>query len=393
MSLLNLPLELLLMIYKNFDLIKLANVAVTHPNNYAAAEILYREKYGKLRITISGYQMNFVYFHITATNTIGLYDFDFTLTVLKLFGHLIPSLLIDYEAYTDKQRKQIDQHINEYCAKTLNYFEIGYCRGNEFANLPGPFTNVENVRFKFGVINSENIRFDKIFPNVRRLDLGSVLYTDSNCFEHNFTHLEYLDISRFHTGAHSKLAKTLEMNSHVPSILIYQCSLEFLKIVSEKVPNLKNLEISHFQHFSDYKGEDIHLHHLKNFTFLYPDQFERIPLVLRSLENFYYIGSIDSWFDIIIQSKHIKKLTIGLLSNEQLMRIANELEELEEITTAYRSGNLTEEVLEFIKTGKSLKKVLFSATGYETQKTVEQRLGSEWQATVQMGRYVFVKKC
>lgn len=368
---------------------KLPNIAVTHPNNYAAAEILYREKYGKVRIMISGRRINDIVYHNIETNTFGLYDFNLTLTVLKLFGHLIPSLRIDYENYTDLEREQINQYINRYCAETVTNIEIGYCRGNEFANLTGPFKNTKNVYLKFGILNTRNVRFNEIFPNVSHLNLGGILYSDSCCFEHNFTQLEHLDINLFQRANHSKLAKILEINSHIRSISIYRCDVDFLKMINEKVPQLESLNILFFD--DNYEGEVVHLKDLKKLTFESEHKFDRIPLRLESLEEFRNPGSFDSWFEIIIQNKHMKKLTISYLNYEQLMRIANELQELEEITTWYSSDNLPEEVVEFMETGKNLKRVLFSETNYATQRAVKQRFGDEWEVAVQTGKFVFLK--
>lgn len=370
------------------------NVAETHPNNHAAAELIYRDKYGDWRIVIYSLQVPGILFNESPqTKTIFLYDFDFTLAVLKIFGHLIPTLRIDYGIYTDQQRGQINQHINQYCAETMTYFEIGHFRGDEFNTLPGPFKKVENVCFKLGKLNTENIRFNEIFPNVKRMDFGPMLFTHSSCFECNFTQLEHLDLNMFQGHNQSKLATTLEMNSHVRSISLYRASSDFLKTINDKVPNLESLEISYYFDVSDYEGEDIEFANLKNFTHKGQKSIDRIPLVMKRLEEFNYMGLIDlSWFDIMMQNIHMKRLTIVNLSQEQLMRIANELQELEEFTTLYYSDNLYQEVVQFMNTGKRLKKVLFRNMDKTTTQAVKQRFGAEWEViALEMGEHVFVK--
>lgn len=399
-SLVDLPLELLLIIYENFDLVKLTNVAATHPINSAAAEILYRQKYGKLPIRISGRSMYNTSYVISETNTIILYNFNLTLAVLKIFGHLISSLLIDYESYNEQQRIEINQFINKNCAETLSSFEIGYCSDNEFASLPGPFINVKSVRLKHGILKTDNVRFDEIFPSVRRLDMGSMLYKNLSGFEYTFAHLEHLEIGSFEAVHTSKWAKIFEMNSHIRSVSIYKCNLHFLKFLNEKIKKLESLEISIFDNVFNHDGDDIQLDDLKNFMIVeaeFPNQLRRKPLVMPNLEEFTYpknlgFEKIGKWFDVLIQSKHLKKLAVGECNYEQLMRIANELQELEDITTWYDSDNLAEDVISFIETGKSLRRVEFKHVGYTTQLVVKQQLGSEWEVTVQNNRYVFLKK-
>lgn len=107
------------MIYESYDLIELTNIAVTHSNNYAAAEILYHQKYNHFKIVISGLRNPGLLYDFHDANTIVLYDFYLTLSVLKLFGHSIGSLKLDFEAYSEEQRKITNQYINKYCAETL----------------------------------------------------------------------------------------------------------------------------------------------------------------------------------------------------------------------------------------------------------------------------------
>lgn len=241
-------------------------------------------------------------------------------------------------------------------------------------------------------MDTEDVRFDEIFPSVRRLKLDSMVSTDPSFLEHNFTYLEHLELNMLRIRDNSKLARMLELNSHIRSISIYQCSLNLLAMINEKLTRLESPEVSHVDVFSIYRGEDIHFKHLKRFTLKYGVEVnERIPLMMTNLEEFKYPGSIDRWFEIIMQNKHMKKLTIDNLNNVQLMRIVNELEELEEITMSYQSENSANDVVRFIETGKHLKKIVFHEVNFDIEQ-ITQQIGLEWKITNKVNEYTLLKE-
>lgn len=139
-------LELLIIIYEDFNLADLVNVSTTHPQNHAAAQILFRQTYAMTKFEISTRNSDQKYARI-ANNTV-LYSFEFSVGILRYFGHLISALSINYMTFNASECEQLNEHINKYCRESLKHFEISSSKGSEFKLLRGPFAGVEYLRFQ-----------------------------------------------------------------------------------------------------------------------------------------------------------------------------------------------------------------------------------------------------
>lgn len=126
------------------------------------------------------------------------------LKIVRLFGHLIMNLHLDYQLFYVRKGdphsdvkfcKFIDYYLSEFCSESLHEISLQgsfrtakhYC----FEDAHKPFVNVKKVhteRCAFG----EKLPFNKVFPNLRTLKLGYNTWTHPSAIRMNFNSLENL---------------------------------------------------------------------------------------------------------------------------------------------------------------------------------------------------------
>lgn len=184
----------------------------------AMAQKVFRDHYEKSQFEISQKDQQYQKFN----NYVILGDFNFTLSVLQSFGHLIQNLRTNYDHFSALQSAEINNYINQYCAESLEHIEFTNCHGDELAQLQGPFPKVESVQFQFGYLKTAAIPFDAIFPAVRRMETGSMLFSDLNCFKHNFPHLKHFYFGVFLVQRLSDIETIMELNPQLTSISMFE---------------------------------------------------------------------------------------------------------------------------------------------------------------------------
>lgn len=186
------------------------------------------------------------------------------------------------------------------------------------------------------------------------------------------------------------------MNPQLEELFLFDCSIAFLKMLVKHVPRLRSLEILKFNEIFGYTGADVHFEHLTKLsfghTFGYPDNMKMIPMTFELLEECHFFGPINQVFDTLMRNKHLKKLAIGNISTEQLLRIADELPNLKDISTAYDARDATENVIKFIENGTNLRKISFGNIDLHTCAVVIARFGSQWALKEVQGNTILIKK-
>lgn len=323
------------------------------------------------------------------------HDFDVILDILKEFGHLISKLTLDYDSVDEHHRSLLNQQINKFCAKSLTDIELIQCNENDFSEFQEPFEKVESVQMNFGHLMNATSRFDRLFPSVRRLDLGGMHFVHPDFVEHHFEHLELLAMESLEKGNLRSVERRLQLNPQLKHVSLFRCNWNLLKIISETMPDLESLELNGFNDFSNYAGNDIHFEQLKIFRFQkfsgVSKTIQKIPLVFGNLEEISCSKPMDKWLEIIIQNKHLKEVTTGVINNRQLFQIVEELPELEDFTTGYSAYDSTGNVVRFMNKGKHLRKVSFWQSNFNSPNEIVEQLGNKWRFQVEGGRFVFIK--
>lgn len=393
-TIVDLPIELLLMSFKDFDLGDLVKVACLHPQTHAAAEIAFKDKYQSFKIQIgeSAYSLRMPPLSVYK-DTIILYSSDFTLDTVRLFGQLFSKLRVDDRFLLAQKKQQIYEFIGNYCASTLEHIEFGYCEDSFFKYLQRPFKNIKSVKFSNANF-TELPRLNKIFPTVRQLVVGSVCSGHLNCFPYNFPQLTDLSIDTLFLRTQLNVREMLRMNPQLKRVTVNLCNMELLRILSENVPMLEQLKIDGYT--TEKVTMKVHFEHLKRFTskrvYDYGSSgLREVPFVFTTLEEFQFPGSMDPWMDVIVQNKALKKINIQDISGEQLVRLIEELPNLEEIMTWFNIARASDDIVHFLKGVKHLRKIGFRYLEPETRREFNDRFGADWFTTQEQRQFVLAR--
>lgn len=358
------------MISKDLELGALVNVSATQARIYAAAQSAFRTKYGSSTVEINNRGMNKDEQFAKRGNFTMLTNFDFTLKALRLFGHLISKLSINYMAFDASQREQINNYVNEYCAPSLEEIELAFCEGDELSQMERAFTRVHRVRFMSGDLNTENVKLNQLFPALRSLSMGSLRASDSKWMEDSFPHLESLEISSYRSTSDV----VFRLNPQLRHISMFDCDLPFLSMLNEHVPQLESINSFTMKETPDFAGAPVHFEHLKKFKlgaeYSFALNLPKMPLVFENLTEFEMYGSLDNWFDSIAPSKQLKEITFADTTQAHLNRIKTAFPEVEKITISFKDDA--------------------EPTPTVDESAVE-LLGPDWQFNEETGKFLFVK--
>lgn len=329
------------------------------------------------------------------------FEFNAMLNALKVFGHLIKKLKLklEYHYFNEEQSTQINKHLSQYLADSLIEIELNSCDGQKLNGLTRPFKKTETVYLRNGHIKTNNINLSEIFPVVRRLSVASMLSLSPVCIEQHFHHLMEMNVEYLLDGGSTTLKRRLQLNPQLRNLTINGGNWMTLKLISETVPALERLDCRTFNGASQYQSDNIHFEHLKSFEIVLlqdiPDDLQRIPLVFDNLEEIKCYKPVDKWFEIVIQNKNLKKVTVGELTDQQFERISAELPKLEEFVSGYDtnggSNNGVDNVVRFMENGKMLRKVKFFNSCVNNRNAIVQRL-PHWKIVQDDDTPVFVRQ-
>lgn len=368
-------------IYGHLDLVGLVNISQTDTRNYSLAMVLFRQKYGQRRFIINGRS-----FHSEGKfidrGYIDLVNIDFAMIVVKLFGPLMPRISINYNRFNSTGAKLINEFVHKYCANTLLHLELQNCHGAELRQLKGPFAQVQVVELASGNFFTEDIRFNQMFPALRRLEIHSVVLSDFAFIEQNMRHLEHLKFKPTRSMDVNDFTKMLQLNPQLKSISTDVISIDSLRMLSNASPMLDQLELWNLEKLAEHVGADIHIPQLKKLKYGYKffnnQNNERIPIKCLTLEDVELEGSLGRWVDVIVQSKNMKKLKVDIITDDQLKRIAEELPNMQDIIVPNINKNSIESFIEFIATAKNLRSVSVNEITHDARKAIVGRFVSQW---------------
>lgn len=371
------------------------NVAKTNSENRAVIEVVFKDYFSKNIFDINGVKLDSNY--VKRTNSL---DFDTLLEVFRYFGHLITKLRVYYNYLNAMQRKTLNEHINEFSSQSLIQFELDHCYDSSLVGLTGPFTKVQTVFLRMGATLSNATNFRTIFPAIQYMNLAKMSSVQPATMEHHFPLMEYLIVERCLGTSGKKemdiLRRRLALNPQLRRITFSSNSnWQTLKIVSETLPHVEQIDAFGFKD-DEYNGDDIHLTNVKVFKFntihCQPSHIPRIPLVFGNIEEILCNKPIERWFDIIIQNKNLRKITIGELNDKHLQRIATELTILDEFTMEFEKINQSIiNIVQFIETAKNLKRATFLKTDIDARNEILKRVKLEWKIISKDSRIVFIR--
>lgn len=160
--------------------------------------------------------------------------------------------------------------------------------------------------------------------------------------------------------------------------------------MSEWLTTLESLYLKEFIDQSIQPDKLIHFDHVKQLKFELLSEvddeyfvadysnYTKIPLAFGNLEEIEYFQPSQPWFNIIMKNRQLKKLTTGKLNDEQFVRIAEELTQLEEVTMDYNACGATGMIINFLKKCEFLKRASFSKCEFNEQEVIG-KLNAAWK--------------
>lgn len=311
---------------ENLNVADLIIIALKNDSILQEANQIFRKKFGHLLINISIVSQYSKYFLIW--NNVLAIDHSIAVNFMKAFGRSIERLEISFKFIPGEKHKEIGRLVNIYCSETLIEFHGKYGKGGAFSDMEKPYLKVERANFEGIRIRDENsMDIDKLFPAIRLLNLSSV---DVSIFDHPYPHLIELNIEM---TTSNEFVSLIEKNQKLEILRLLDTSAEFLKVASEKLPELKILEFNmpynlsnteiHFQRVQELSIHDRYKYFKSGKLFF--KQLTKFELVV--LEKI-----TDGWVEFIGENKGLKTLTVGnaVFKDNQLLDISSKLKHLKE---------------------------------------------------------------
>lgn len=392
-KLIDIPFELLLDTYKYFDINTLANVAKTHSYNRRAAEVVFNDKFANKLFEINGKVLKRKECQIGFNYT---FEFNAMLNALEMFGHLMTTLRLQYDYFTAEQSECINKHVSKYTKDSLISIEIKSPFDEYLKGLTGPFGSAKIVHLQNGQIKSNNFAFNQIFPAVRFFDLSTMTSISTECIEHHFLHLEEMHIEYMLSTNSPALERRLRLNAQLKALTIFEVNWMSLRMISETVPRLERLNLLGFNDVSSFQGNDIRFEHMKVWNMkkvcFFPAHIERIPIVFGNLEEITFDRPVNKWFNIVMQNKNVKRIISGELNDEQLQQMAEDLPNLEAISTSYVAinGDAVDKIVRFLETSGMLQRATFSNMNVNVCSEIVAKLPN-WTAVAERKHFIFVR--
>lgn len=181
-------------IFEHLNATELTNVAEAKKHFVSTAKLIYKRKYSERQLVISdsGHTLKIK----------GEGELKVTLTsLLEHFGKLLLNIKIGSNNWTKHHWCQAEQLINDHCVDTLKYIDLSYFSDvNRMVQNRKPFISVEDVLIARGhgcnILPSPGLfwyDFDEMFPQVRRLKLGSDFHF-LKLMQTPLRHLEQVDL-------------------------------------------------------------------------------------------------------------------------------------------------------------------------------------------------------
>lgn len=385
-SISDLPVELLLIIFDDFDFFELSSVASLHPYTQMVAGSMLKEKFDNKMCMISRKGLGILN-DKSVLDHIG--DMDVMFSTLKLFGHLMTNLTIDYESFTEWESGLINARISRYLGNSLLDFIVTNNKNEEiiFKHLTGPFKKVECLGFALGKVTSFEKDLNNVFPAVRSLYFSRIQDILPAAINHHYPNL--IEVEEFANESEtSHLAELFLLNPQILRIAIQKCDWNFLEIISDVLPNLEHLQIVYL--IGNRIGSQMDVVHLPSVKYFvlsrmrgFPYRIKNgLPLVFGNLETLYDSTLDDHLECIMLQNKNLKEVILHRSIKYYMMKqIAQEIPYLEVFSTDLIIGSIhfVDDVVRFTETAKNLKRLNLRRCKPELQSVIFEKIQHDWE--------------
>lgn len=389
-TIIDLPVELLLTIAEMLTLGDLNMFAKIHPHTHHIASTVFKNQFGGEKHMISTgwiYASKGGYFE-----PIG--NMDVMYLALKMFGHLMTNLTIDYCSFSDWESGMINSRVSKYLKNSLTEIIItDGSRGtkNQLVTLKfldGPFENVKTVHFDGCRLSRQPTNLSHIFPALETLHILDTTLNLPSIIYHHFPHLmEFKESSYF--NRYNELDEFLQLNPQLRNLTVNAIKWNTLKMISETQSNLQHLQINILDGKVFEGDEVLRFEHLKSFKLKKFNNFSRdedLPIVFGDeIEEILDWTKENALIQIILRNTNLKRVSAFNLGKEMFQRIAEELPNLDEFRIAFdvESEITVHDIIRFIGTAKNLMKLTLGEYDHPFSRAgaIHEKIQNEWTLT------------
>lgn len=340
---------------EDLNLLKLIETALRNEDCSKAVAKIFQQKYRESSFTIeksvpghSGFRTSF-----SAVKVIGL---PVATDMINHFGHLIQKLSIKIdvdvskcEPYDANENINLLNAINEHCRESLVEFELHYAgcnTNNAFNQIKGPFNRVEFLRLDVHNMNdqTEHRQLNKIFPNVREIELELNHLKSSSFIDCNLPKLESLriDDGRIYETNKAVLIDLIKNNPQIKYLSILHPSPEALDYIQKYLPNLQELQIN------------------------LNSQEEEQTKVNENNEKY---------IKFLLNYPNIQNLRIGNgVNNAHLLKLIGKFPKLSQALFGFENDVSEDNIVEFVKQSPSLNQLAIFYSNVEKTRAIENGL-------------------
>lgn len=380
----DLPIDCLKEAFKYLELRDLLNVSETNEQLHKAAGLAFSRKHGKECVILEMH----VYFLLKAIRKkymkkcLAIDDVHTGLRLMRNFGHLISQMNVNSSGCTKRCCTKLLHYINEYCAKSLVKLHLSeYSKYSIFDKFHKPFEKVEKISLDCCVIQIDQIMFNKMFPQMRHLNLRMNLIAVAEDFGVHFPKLEQFDYSQNSIAAiyaeNTHLKLFIRLNPQLRIVTLNECwDVTVIQLISEYLNRLEELRISTNSPVTmsgiDFDLSQLRFKSVKKFRIqlgIY-DSFSRYTPLFDQLENFTADSiSLNDIQNFVERNRTITNLSIQKCCAEEcfpgtdycnkLLQITEKLHSLRYLDISEFNRISLSEAIQFMNKLKHLKQLKF----------------------------------
>lgn len=365
-----------LQICESLDLKDLLSVAQTNNHLSAVAAYIFKRKYADKKVRIFDSNKDSLETN-NDSGDIEIHGAENILAFLKHFGKSI--LKLDFVGNTNRKNamnltllSSINKLIGTVCSEYLTEIEVESPHESFLNDMIIPFKRVESVtlRDQFKTLDGPILKFNELFPAMRRLYLPRVAILDKDCVNQTFPQLEHLfvGIVFFHDHivfTEGDLVRLMKSNPQIRSLKLGRCSEPFLQTISGILPDLEVVELMYY--VSNDGSDNAAVISLKNLKVLIVN-----PGYFHISTNFDFENLIELhtdsypsaniwWEGFVRKSKSLKKLHLrkGCANDKTLEIITSTGLHLNELSLTVCREVAYENVIKFVQANEQLEQIHF----------------------------------
>lgn len=249
-----------------------------------------------------------------------------TTTFLRVFGHLLSKLQIDYSSRSflddSDDFDEIERAVAHHCADSLIEIELLCFDSLTFNGIDKSFPNVTTVSIVDGCVDQSLSKLCQWFPNVEHLLLLNNVFSDRKHIEVTFPNLKQLTLQqqpdRLGKLTSMSIVEFLRANVHLQSLCLVALSIpidsQMLNCINETLPELVDLTFELFGNADFTDDNKVDFKALKKLTIHLPENRQcQVPLVAENLEELVLVGYRPwnmQWTNFIANCKHLVQLLL-----------------------------------------------------------------------------------